>query len=70
MKLTGFVRGSEKVANSLYGFCSLVSLFFTQRSPFMPKNKPEENCWHYKDLDAMALATQAKPFLVDADASN
>ncbi|XP_065829504.1 surfeit locus protein 1-like [Oscarella lobularis] len=51
VKLTGFVRGSEK------------------RSPFMPKNKPEENCWHYKDLDAMALATQAKPFLVDADAT-
>ncbi|KAF7241108.1 Surfeit locus protein 1 [Varanus komodoensis] len=37
------------------------------RAPFVPENNVEMNRWHYRDLDAMARATDAEPIFIDAD---
>ncbi|XP_039714788.1 surfeit locus protein 1 [Pteropus medius] len=37
------------------------------RKPFVPENNPEQNHWHYRDLEAMAKLTGAEPILIDAD---
>lgn len=39
------------------------------RKPFVPENNPEQNHWHYRDLEAMAKLTGAEPILIDADFS-
>ncbi|KAF7688715.1 surfeit locus protein 1 [Silurus meridionalis] len=37
-----------------------------QRKPFVPQNNVEANRWHYRDLEAMAKATNAEEILIDA----
>lgn len=37
------------------------------RKPFVPENSPEQNHWHYRDLEAMAKITGADPIFIDAD---
>ncbi|XP_038193461.1 surfeit locus protein 1 isoform X2 [Arvicola amphibius] len=37
------------------------------RKPFVPENNPEQNHWHYRDLEAMAKITGADPIFIDAD---
>ncbi|KAM9440301.1 surfeit locus protein 1 [Clarias gariepinus] len=37
-----------------------------QRKPFIPKNDVGANRWHYRDLEAMAKATDAEAILIDA----
>ncbi|PNJ45241.1 SURF1 isoform 2 [Pongo abelii] len=37
------------------------------RQPFVPKNNPERNHWHYRDLEAMARITGAEPIFIDAN---
>ncbi|KAL6085455.1 hypothetical protein STEG23_004657 [Scotinomys teguina] len=37
------------------------------RKPFVPENSPEQNHWHYRDLEAMAKRTGADPIFIDAD---
>ncbi|XP_060769367.1 surfeit locus protein 1 [Neoarius graeffei] len=37
-----------------------------QRKPFVPKNNVEANRWHYRDLEAMAKATDAEEIFIDA----
>lgn len=39
------------------------------RKPFVPENRPEQNHWHYRDLEAMAKITGADPIFIDADFS-
>lgn len=39
------------------------------RKPFVPENNPEQNHWHYRDLEAMAKLTGAEPIFIDADFS-
>lgn len=39
------------------------------RKPFVPENNPEQNHWHYRDLEAMARLTGAEPIFIDADFS-
>ncbi|PIO37834.1 hypothetical protein AB205_0103900 [Aquarana catesbeiana] len=41
-----------------------------KRKPFVPKNDPERNRWHYRDVEAMAKLTGAEPILVDASLEN
>ncbi|PIO37832.1 hypothetical protein AB205_0103900 [Aquarana catesbeiana] len=41
-----------------------------KRKPFVPKNDPERNRWHYRDVEAMAKLTGAEPILVDASLAN
>eukprot|EP00062_Callorhinchus_milii_P017258 gi/632969407/ref/XP_007901070.1/ PREDICTED: surfeit locus protein 1 [Callorhinchus milii] len=40
------------------------------RKPFVPQNNPENNHWHYRDLEAMARVAGTEPILIDADASS
>lgn len=37
------------------------------RKPFVPENSPQQNHWHYRDLEAMAKITGADPIFIDAD---
>ncbi|XP_067868132.1 surfeit locus protein 1 [Heterodontus francisci] len=37
------------------------------RKPFTPQNDIEKNCWHYRDLEAMAQVAGTEPILIDAD---
>ncbi|XP_036039225.1 surfeit locus protein 1 isoform X2 [Onychomys torridus] len=37
------------------------------RKPFVPENNPQQNHWHYRDLEAMAKKTGADPIFIDAD---
>ncbi len=37
-----------------------------QRKPFVPQNNVEANMWHYRDLEAMAMATGAEEIFIDA----
>ncbi|MCJ8748658.1 hypothetical protein PDJAM_G00167170 [Pangasius djambal] len=37
-----------------------------QRKPFVPQNNVEANRWHYRDLEAMAKATDAEEIFIDA----
>uniref|UniRef100_UPI00398EEF5D surfeit locus protein 1 n=1 Tax=Pristiophorus japonicus TaxID=55135 RepID=UPI00398EEF5D len=37
------------------------------RKPFIPQNDVENNCWHYRDLDAMAQVVGTEPILIDAN---
>ncbi|KAM9793422.1 surfeit locus protein 1 [Syngnathus typhle] len=37
------------------------------RKPFMPKNDPDRNRWHFRDLEAMSDVTGAQPIFIDAD---
>lgn len=37
------------------------------RKPFVPENSPQQNHWHYRDLEAMAKMTGADPIFIDAD---
>ncbi|XP_063067040.1 surfeit locus protein 1 [Engraulis encrasicolus] len=38
-----------------------------QRKPFVPHNNVEANRWHYRDLEAMSMATGAEAIFIDAD---
>lgn len=51
--------------------CSVLFLLLLtgQRAPFAPKNKPEQNHWSFRDVEAMAQQVGAEPILLDADAS-
>ena len=40
-----------------------------QRAPFAPKNKPEENHWSFRDVEAMAEQVGTEAILLDADTS-
>ncbi|XP_078082291.1 surfeit locus protein 1 [Mustelus asterias] len=37
------------------------------RKPFTPQNDVTKNCWHYRDLEAMAQVAGTEPILIDAD---
>lgn len=37
-----------------------------QRKPFVPKNNMEANRWHFRDLEAMAKATNTEEIFIDA----
>ncbi|XP_059850222.1 surfeit locus protein 1 [Hypanus sabinus] len=37
------------------------------RKPFTPQNDVERNCWHYRDVEAMAQIANTEPILIDAD---
>ncbi|KAM9840902.1 surfeit locus protein 1 [Aulostomus maculatus] len=37
------------------------------RKPFVPNNDVARNCWHYRDVEAMASVTGAEPIFIDAD---
>lgn len=37
-----------------------------QRKPFVPHNNVEANLWHYRDLEAMARATDSEEIFIDA----
>lgn len=37
-----------------------------QRKPFVPHNNMEANQWHYRDLEAMANATDSEQIFIDA----
>uniref|UniRef100_A0A8C5NW38 SURF1-like protein n=1 Tax=Jaculus jaculus TaxID=51337 RepID=A0A8C5NW38_JACJA len=37
------------------------------RKPFVPENSPQQNYWHYRDLEAMAKTAGTEPIFIDAD---
>ena len=45
-------------------------LFNFQRPPFINRNEPERNKWHYIDLDHMGSYANTLPIMVDSDAAS
>ncbi|XP_077335251.1 surfeit locus protein 1-like [Lithobates pipiens] len=66
------INPETRIKGQVEGEVDLVGIMrhSEQRKPFVPKNDPERNSWHYRDVEAMAKLTGAEPIFVDASLAN
>ncbi|XP_072286803.1 surfeit locus protein 1 [Pyxicephalus adspersus] len=63
------INPETRMKGQVEGEVDLVGLVRTseKRQQFVPKNDPERNRWHYRDVESMAKLTDAMPILIDAN---
>ncbi|XP_006624467.1 surfeit locus protein 1 [Apis dorsata] len=67
-----FKHSSKKEENQIKGETEIIGILriSERRPPFVPKNRPYNNMWYYRDVDAMAKKGDASPVYIEMIVNN